>query len=255
MEYNQLSGHANFFFPEGARSFVAIRCPIRVGRCSYTLREGFRQARDPLNHPALRFLSVGMSISRRSPTIWWRSGNGPMKPFRASGDRLVALTAVRRRRLARIGGSDTHRIERFASAWTRLYFVQCRSPSVNDNLEALRTGHSIHYRNNYSPRPVSCVRRGRSGRCGGGWGTATVTVNNAKAGMCCLSRMQGIDPEIGSLRTQGSFLPVRDRAGRSVLRRNCIDRVSDEKLLCADQRHVCGGVGSTRGRVSCRHLP
>ncbi|MFA6840825.1 MAG: CehA/McbA family metallohydrolase [Sphaerochaetaceae bacterium] len=182
MEYTNYRGHANFFFPEGARSFVGDPLSNSRRQMLDTLREASRAgALISLNHPHCDFCPWEFGFEE-VPYDMVEVWNGPMKPSELRAIDWWHSQLCAGRRLAAIGGSDTHRIERLRLHGTPTTFVHARSRSVNDILEALRTGHSFITETISGPRLYLASGEAEAGDAVEAGGTATVTVKNAKAG-------------------------------------------------------------------------
>lgn len=153
MEYTNYRGHANFFFPDSVKSFTGD--PLSNSR--QDMVETFKHAKEAgaiisLNHTHCDFCPWEFGFEKDIPYDMVEVWNGPMKPSEmraiawwhgqlASGSRLPA-----------VGGSDTHRIERFRLHGTPTTFVFSESRAADDILKALLHGRSFITDNPSGPR-------------------------------------------------------------------------------------------------------
>jgi len=153
MEYTHYRGHASFLFPgERERFDEDLFTDSEDG-----MRDVFRRARARgaligINHPECPLCPWKFGYDRVGFDML-EAWNGPMKPSETKAVALWHGFLSKGRRIAAVGGSDTHRLEPRRSCGKPTTFVRAASRAREDILEALRAGRSFITCSPEGPRP------------------------------------------------------------------------------------------------------
>jgi hypothetical protein len=153
MEYTNYRGHANFLFPGLGVDFDAD--PLSADAAE--MLTVFRRAKElgaliSLNHPHCNDCPWELGFDE-PPYDLVEVWNGPMKPSEVRAVEWWHETLASGRRVAAVGGSDTHKIDPFRVYGSPTTFAYADSRSVLDILSALRAGRSFIAASPQGPYP------------------------------------------------------------------------------------------------------
>ncbi len=157
MEYTNYRGHASFFFPEpGARFTEDPFCESAEAMIAVFEAARSRGALISINHPmcstcpwTFGFDGVPFDLVE----VW----NGIMKLSEMQAIAWWHAQLAAGRRIAAVGGSDTHRHELLRSYGGPTTFVYAAGRSASDVLEGMRAGRSFITFTPAGPRPELTV--------------------------------------------------------------------------------------------------
>lgn len=140
VEWTHYKGHINFFGVKNpfGNSFIANSKEEMKELISHARQKG---AVISVNHPKCRFC----------PYLWededafdmMEIWNGPMRPTNTDGIEWWTQLLRKGRKIPIVGGSDYHSPKGFARIGNPVTAVYAASPSPEDILEAIRSGHSF----------------------------------------------------------------------------------------------------------------